>query len=110
MSADQGNTAGQNSYGLCLENGEGVSKDLKEFPSDAPPGRIVKLIDNFRPEIPKYVNPPIRDIIEGCWSKDAERRPSCDEIYTLLEDASFIFFDDVFPLVVKRFICDVEGK
>jgi serine/threonine protein kinase len=30
MSADQGNALGQNSYGLCLENGEGVAKNLSE--------------------------------------------------------------------------------
>jgi TPR repeat protein len=30
LAADQGNSEGQRSYGLCLENGIGVSKNLPE--------------------------------------------------------------------------------
>jgi serine/threonine protein kinase len=81
------------------------------FPLDANAARMARLhIDNFRPEIPNYVNPPIQRIIERCWSKDAKSRPSFDEIYGLLQDASFAFFDDVSPSVVKRFISEVEGN
>jgi serine/threonine protein kinase len=80
------------------------------FPSDAAPERIIKLlIDNFRPKIPNYVNPPIRRIIKRCWSDDAESRPSFDEIYDLLEEAFFAFFDGVSLSVVRRFISEVEG-
>jgi serine/threonine protein kinase len=81
------------------------------FPSDATVARMARLhIDNFRPEIPNYVKSPIRRIIERCWSKDAESRPSFDEIYDLLGRASFEFFDDVSQSVVKRFISEVEGN
>jgi serine/threonine protein kinase len=79
------------------------------FPLDAAPARIVKLhIDNFRPEIPNDVNRVIRRIIERCWSKDAENRPSFHEIFGLLEDSSFALFDDVSPSVVRDFISEVE--
>jgi serine/threonine protein kinase len=81
------------------------------FPSDAAPARIVKLhFDNFRPEIPNDINRPIRRIIERCWSQDPNSRPSFDEIYDLLEDASFVFFGDVSPSFVTRFISEVEGN
>jgi hypothetical protein len=79
------------------------------FPEDVSPVRIVKLhVDNFRPEIPNDVNDCIRDIIQLCWAKDPERRPSFDGVYQMLERASFVFFDDVSPLAVKGFISDVE--
>jgi serine/threonine protein kinase len=81
------------------------------FPLDAAPLRIVRLhFDNFRPEIPSHVNRPIRSIIVRCWSKDASNRPSFDEVFDLLEDASFGFFDDVSPSVVKSFVSEVEGN
>jgi serine/threonine protein kinase len=78
------------------------------FPSDAAPGRVIELVKSTRPEIGNDVNHHIRCIIERCWSKDAKSRPSFDEIYGLLQDASFGFFDDVSPAVVRRFISEVE--
>jgi serine/threonine protein kinase len=80
------------------------------FPLDAAPGRIVRLhIDNFRPEIPSHVSDVVRRVIELCWSKDAESRPSFDEIFDVFKEESFAFYDDVSPSVMMDFISEVEG-
>jgi serine/threonine protein kinase len=60
----------------------------------------------YLPKIPESVNSSIREIIERCWRKDGENRPTFDEVYGLLEDASFRFFDGV-ESSVKKFVSDV---
>jgi hypothetical protein len=63
----------------------------------------------IRTEILNDVNRPIWHIFERYWSKDANNRPSCDEFFGLLEDASFVF-DDVSASVVRRFISEMRGN
>jgi serine/threonine protein kinase len=96
------------SFGLILYEllvGESV------FPKDVNIIRISRLHKNgFRPEIPGSVSPPIRELIESCWSVNPGSRPTFDEIYTKLEEARFGFFNDVLPNVVSNYVSEIRQK
>jgi serine/threonine protein kinase len=81
------------------------------LPKDGNIIRISNLHKNgFRPEIPRSVSPPIRKLIESCWCVNPESRPTFDEIYRILEDAWFPFFNDVLPKVVNDYVWEIRQR
>jgi serine/threonine-protein kinase len=71
------------------------------FPKDASIAEIFRIHEeNRRPEIPDCVSESIASLIRDCWSPKPESRPSFEDIYARLEDANFIFFNDVSPEMV----------
>jgi serine/threonine protein kinase len=80
------------------------------FPRDASMEEIKRLHnDNFRPDLPSVLAPHVHQMIDHCWSDDAEKRPSFADIYEVFTAAEFAFFEDVDASVVKSFLSEVGG-
>jgi serine/threonine protein kinase len=63
-----------------------------------------------RPDIPDFVLPFSRELIEKCWSEEASNRPSFSEIWRKLEEAEFKFMEGVDSHAVKGWWGGIEEK
>jgi serine/threonine protein kinase len=80
------------------------------FPKDVTIMQLAtQFLDHRRPEIPSTLHPIVRDIIQGCWSDNAEERPDFEDIYCLLESECFPFYEDADLTHLHTFISDVES-
>jgi len=43
--------------------------------------------DNERPEIPEDMHPSLKNLLELCWHREPEKRPTFDQIIDMLDDA-----------------------
>jgi serine/threonine protein kinase len=62
------------------------------------------------PTIPNDIHRIVADVIQRCWSTDAEARPTFDEIFSSFKNNRFPFFRDVDPLECERFIAEVTRR
>jgi hypothetical protein len=54
------------------------------------------------PTVPDTVVPFVKDIIERCWDRNPESRPTVDEIFAILCKNDFKVFPHVDSLVIKK--------
>jgi serine/threonine protein kinase len=64
----------------------------------------------IRPEIPNDVDRSIANVIEQCWSKEPELRPTIDEVLVAFQDLRFAFFPDVDCVACEQFVSDVMAE
>jgi serine/threonine protein kinase len=81
------------------------------FPKNGNPVEIAAMhLQNIRPAIPKEIHPVIATLIQKCWSKDPEERPTFDEIFRTLEEYWFPFFRDSDYSKCEAFISEVSEE
>jgi serine/threonine protein kinase len=80
------------------------------FPKDATLVRICELHESgYRPIIPTSVCGAVANVIERCWARDPNDRPCFEEIFAMLEESGFPFFEDISSEVVAGFMSSVSG-
>jgi serine/threonine protein kinase len=79
------------------------------FPKDSSVLQIVKMhLDGWRPALPKSVHPVVREVIEKCWAKDPDARPTVDEVFERLSDNWFPFHRGASNTVISEYISELE--
>jgi serine/threonine protein kinase len=82
------------------------------FPKGGDPATVMRIVklhqDGWRPTIPDSIHPAVRRVIEDCWSKNPDDRPTIDEIHRILHDSWWPFHRDVPSAVISKFIAEVE--
>jgi serine/threonine protein kinase len=79
------------------------------FPKDSSIAQMAKMqVEGWRPEIPKSIHPAVRKVIEKCWSKNPDVRPTIDEIYERLSDNWFPFHRGIPSEPILEYISEVE--
>jgi serine/threonine protein kinase len=68
------------------------------------------LVEDWRPEIPDSVVPPVRELIAECWSNDPEERPTFAEIVDRLAKMEFKVAADVNSEKVAKFVKRIEER
>jgi hypothetical protein len=67
-------------------------------------------VRDVRPELPKGIHRSIRNMIQRCWSKNPDDRPTFDEIFDTLEEDWFPFFKDIDCAACEQFIAAVRSE
>jgi hypothetical protein len=82
------------------------------LPKDLQPLQVAKLlvIDEFRPDIPEWVLPDVRELIADCWAEDPDDRLSFYGIFQRLKSMKFKVTPDVNPLKVAKFVKEVKKR
>jgi serine/threonine protein kinase len=63
-----------------------------------------------RPDIPKEVLPFTRELISKCWSQESSKRPSFNEIWTLLKKQEFKIINGVDIVEVIAEVSRIETR
>jgi hypothetical protein len=96
------------SFGLILYE---LLTGKSVFPRDASVVRNAQLHESpIRPEIPAFVARVTARLIERCWAKDPEVRPSFRDIYDNLSENYFPFFKDVPRSVIEDFVTEMVRR
>jgi hypothetical protein len=61
-----------------------------------------------RPEIPDFVLPTARALIEDCWADDPDDRLTFDEIVDRLKEMEFKLTGNVKPAKLLKFVEGIE--
>ena len=72
--------------------GETIYKDIRVFDLNVW-NQIAS--GNLRPIIPDNINPNVRRLIERCWDRDPNNRPSFSEIFDKLSKDKDYWLDDI---------------
>jgi serine/threonine protein kinase len=79
------------------------------FSTNLLPQQVMKkVLTDWRPEFPDWLDPFVRDLIESCWSSDPSARPSFADILKILDSHDFVVVDGVGASSVRSFISWVE--
>jgi serine/threonine protein kinase len=77
-------------------------------------GNILQIAEmhmqGIRREIPKHVHPLVTKVIEQCWSKNQEDRPTFEEVLNLLHANWFPLFRDIDLDACDKFISDMVAE
>jgi hypothetical protein len=68
------------------------------------------IIDEWRPRIPQFVLPGVRDLISDCWATEPTARPSFNEILERLESLQFQLRPDANSLRLTQFVNRVKAS
>jgi serine/threonine protein kinase len=68
------------------------------------------LLDNFRPEIPEWVDSAVARLITDCWAGDPDDRPGFWEILERLEEMDFKVVPHVNSAKIARFVEKVKKR
>jgi serine/threonine protein kinase len=63
-----------------------------------------------RPELPDTLMTVTRDLIEVCWSRTPEERPSFDDIWKRIEDSNYRTMPDINQFEVRLFVLWVDEQ
>jgi hypothetical protein len=64
--------------------------------------------EDWRPEIPDSVRPPVRALIADCWAEDPDDRPTFAQIAERLADMKFKMTAGVDSAKVANFVRRIE--
>jgi serine/threonine protein kinase len=68
------------------------------------------VVTNERPEIPEFVLPSVRELIEDCWAADRDDRPPFAEIVDRLVEMNFRVMRNVNSVKLAAFVEAIEGQ
>jgi serine/threonine protein kinase len=72
---------------------------------------MLKLLsDEWSPEIPMFVHPPVRQPIEECLAKNPDERPSFVEIFDRLKSIRFRILQKVQSFKIFKFVAKIEAE
>jgi serine/threonine protein kinase len=97
------------SFGLILYE---LVTGQSAFPTELTPEQIACMvaIDNDRPDIPEFVLPATRELIEDCWVEKPRDRPSFKEIVDRLAEMNFKVMLNVNSLKLSAFVKRIEEE
>jgi hypothetical protein len=76
------------------------------------PPNVMKLLllDQFRPAIPEWVLPEVRELIDECWAHNPDDRPSFHRIFKWLKAMNFEVTPGVNPAKLMKFAAEMKRR
>jgi hypothetical protein len=68
------------------------------------------LVDQFRPAIPEWVIPEVRELIDECWADKPDDRPSFRQIFKRLKAINFKVTPCVNPMKLVKFAREMKKR